>query len=175
SGLPDAADVEPDGTFRLENVAPGQYVSTLHMDSETHYVKSARMGSQNLLESDLNLTPGADVRPIEIVVSPAGATVAGTVLNANNQPVTGALVAIMRTSPPGFQWGSDCNHTGERGSFKFGRLAPGEYRVVAVERASELYCNDDDLLDKIRDAGERITLRENERLTRELKISRVRN
>jgi beta-lactamase regulating signal transducer with metallopeptidase domain len=127
----------PDGSgaFRLTDVNPERYVLAVENLPEGFYVKSARFGDQNALEKGVDLTRGG-APPIEIVLSGAAASAAGTVKDANGAPVAEAIVSLVpqdaaRRSQPMFY---SSVKTDASGAFKMTGLIPGEYRLYAFTR-----------------------------------------
>jgi hypothetical protein len=95
-------------------------------------VKSIRYGNLDVTHRELDTAEEAG--SLEMVLSVRAADIAGTVLDEMGKPVTGTSVTLWM---PGLASGAPDRATTTRtdaaGRFKFGRLAPGEYRLAAWE------------------------------------------
>ena len=95
------------------------------------YVKSARLGAQDLLEKGLQLEAGNPGGRIEVVVSSVGAQLEGSV-SGHDGPVIGARVSIApEPETPYNRSRSHSEKTDQRGHFVVTGLAPGTYRLRA--------------------------------------------
>jgi protocatechuate 3,4-dioxygenase beta subunit len=125
------ARVKKDGTFQLLDVPDGTFAFSIGGLDEGWYVKSVRLGPDNLLADGLSVEKGAGGGTIRIVVTKGGAELEGTVTQ-DDKPLIGARVRI--TPDPETPY----NHmlrsratTDQGGHFSVIGLAPGQYRVVA--------------------------------------------
>src|SRR5271166_2871267 len=73
------AEVKKDGTFELDGVADGSYMLGLWGLEQGWFVKSAHVGSADVLQNGVQVENGAAGGRLEIVISSAGAQVEGTV------------------------------------------------------------------------------------------------
>jgi hypothetical protein len=86
--------VREDGGFEIEDVEAGLYDVELFHLPEGFYMEAAHSGDRNVL--DLGFECAGKIAPLEIVLSPASATVDGVALDdKNQQPVAGATVALV--------------------------------------------------------------------------------
>ena len=92
------AEVKPDGTFVMQNVYDGSYRVRVFGYPEDYYVKSARQGGSEVLESGLTISRSQPPARLEIVLSPDGGRVNGTVLKEQS-PVSGAWVVLVPDPP----------------------------------------------------------------------------
>jgi hypothetical protein len=126
-------DVTEDGTFHVAGLGRTTYRVRMTGLPEEWYVRSAVFGTQNVLDSGLNLA-GADARhSLEITISPGVAQVNGVVLRGD-YPVPGAKVQLLPDPANPFRenrysavWADD------KGHFVVKNVAPGSYRVLAVD------------------------------------------
>ena len=125
------SDVKKDGTFEIKSVNDGDYAVTFWGLQDGWYVKSARLGAQDLLEKGLQLEAGNPGGRIEVVVSSVGAQLEGSV-SGHDGPVIGARVSIApEPETPYNRSRSHSEKTDQRGHFVVTGLAPGTYRLRA--------------------------------------------
>ena len=115
------------GDYRL-NVTAGIPAGT--------YVKSIRMGGEDLLRSSLHVTGGSP-NPIEITIGTDGGTVTGTVLDSSGRAFTNATIALVPDLPNRAHVEAYRNTTTDSdGNFRLSAVAPGNYKVLAWDWAS---------------------------------------
>jgi hypothetical protein len=115
------SDVQPDN-YHLEFLPP-----------ELLYVKSATLGGQDMLVSEVRIGPGAG--NIEVVISDDGGAVAGDVL-AGDAPAAGWIL-LERDGKPLRNIRSDAS-----GHFKIDTVPPGDYKIYAWDDNSNVeYAN----------------------------------
>jgi protocatechuate 3,4-dioxygenase beta subunit len=125
------AEVKPDGTFELTNVADGSYILRAGIAQKGWYVKSARLGATDVLEKGVQVERGAVPGTLEIVLSSASAQLDGTVTQ-DNKPVVGATIRV-RADPqtPYNDMRGEGGVTDQNGTFTIPTIPPGKYKVVA--------------------------------------------
>jgi len=129
-------------SLQLQNVAPGTYEVEINPNG-MFYVQSATSGTTNLLESHLSVAPGGSMQPIEIVMRDDVASLSGNV-SSDNQPLSATVMAIPeRSSAQPIMQPADSN-----GSFQFAFLAPGAYKILAVDHPEQLEYSNPDVLRK---------------------------
>ena len=123
--------VEKDGTFEITSVPEGDYAVQVQGLEHDWYVKSVRLGSNDVMERGLRLEKGAAGGKLEVVVSAASAQLEGLVTDGD-RVIMGAHVRI--TPHPETPYNRGRSHTAttdQTGRFSVTGLAPGEYRVIA--------------------------------------------
>ncbi|MGZ4732378.1 MAG: carboxypeptidase regulatory-like domain-containing protein [Terriglobales bacterium] len=124
-------DVKKDGTFEIKSVNDGDYAVMVWGLEKDWYVKSVRLGAQDLLEKGLQLESGSAGGRLEVVVSLASAQLEGSV-GGRDGAVIGAQVWIApEPETPYNRSRSRSEKTDQRGHFALAGLAPGTYRVRA--------------------------------------------
>jgi Carboxypeptidase regulatory-like domain len=119
-------------TFILRSLSPGKYRVAVNV-STSSYVQSAHCGSTDLLREELVLARGAPVPPIEIVLRDDMATL--TMALHSEDSLLRAAVLVMQDSAPMqsprlvYGFGGDASLSG---------LAPGGYRMFAVDSVEQL-------------------------------------
>ncbi|PYS25244.1 MAG: hypothetical protein DMG11_23275, partial [Acidobacteria bacterium] len=141
--LPYSQALNPDGTFRIDDVMPGEYqvVTCIAMVTNSagcirstpdFYLKSARFDSTDVLNKPLQFA-GATPTPLDIVLSPKPAQIDGTVLNGKQQPAANIQVVLI---PDRNRDRSDLYKLGltdSIGHFTIRGITPGAYKVFAWE------------------------------------------
>jgi hypothetical protein len=133
SAAPTVSDVAPDGTFRLNGVAPARY--RVMLSWPTAWVKAVTLGTTQAEGNVLNLRGGANGAPLTVLVSSAFGTISGKVLDGDN-PVAGARIALVRDD---FVSLGDVTFTASdaSGSYHIANVRPGKYRLAAIEEIDD--------------------------------------
>lgn len=131
-GGPQPRPVAADGTFRIDNVWPGDYRVFVSGLPAAFYVKEARLGDEDVLNGPLR-SVGPDSRVLDILISHNVGIIEGVVADAAGQPMPGAQVVLIPS------------RNRERtelfrpvladlsGRFTIPGVAPGEYTLAAWE------------------------------------------
>jgi hypothetical protein len=128
--------VKQDGTFEVTSVPDGNYAFHVWGLEQDWYVKTARLGPDDILEKGLQLEKGAAGGRIEVVISSASAQIEGSVTDGD-QAMIGAHVRISPDpETPYNRFRSRSAATDQTGHFLIAGLAPGKYRVSARSTAS---------------------------------------
>src|SRR6185503_1829058 len=110
-GIPNATArgmVQADGTFSLQNVGPGEYriyvppliasfqwgAPSIPQGLQNMYVKSVRMGNEDLLRSRVRVSGGAPPGQIEVVIG-TGGRFNGNAMNDRREPVPNVTVVLV--------------------------------------------------------------------------------
>jgi hypothetical protein len=129
------AAVKKDGSFSIEQVPPGEWLMNFNPNQAAMFEKSVMLGDKDYLYKRIEIPAGSDA-PLNIVLSSNVATVEGTVdtggVDAKRagillEPV-GKLHELARFY---YQVLAD-----ESGKFKLSRIAPGRYKIFALEKIS---------------------------------------
>ena len=123
--------VKPDGSFELKNVPEGNYAVRVSGGDESRwYVKSARLGSDDVLEQGLEVEKGTG-GTLEIVISAARGQLEGSVTQ-DEKPVVGARVRVVPDPETAYnRMRRRDTTTDQNGQFVLPGVAPGKYRVTA--------------------------------------------
>jgi protocatechuate 3,4-dioxygenase beta subunit len=132
------AEVKKDGSFELNGVSDGSYVLQAYPSEPGWYVKSAHMGSEDVLQNGVQVENGAPVRNLEIVIGSDSGQLEGTVTdNDQNHALAGVQVRV-RPDPPTefnrFPWHQAS--TDQNGHYVLKDVPPGKYNVIAKIPAS---------------------------------------
>lgn len=114
--------------MQFSGVPPGTYELNIGLPYDaSFYVESASSGSVNLFRDNLVLS--GSVPPIDVVLRDDPATLSGTVFSGK-VPVSGLVVLIFDNPSKPTTFVAD-----PTGAYRISGLAPGAYRVFAVEPA----------------------------------------
>lgn len=166
-----AARPKEDGSLQFMNVRPGKYAVAVGGLPQGSYVKSIRLGGQDVTYTPIDFTGGANGF-IEIVVSGNGAGVTGTIRSSKGDAIPYAMVTI---------WPKDRNarplgngivtvNADASGTFRFSGLAPGEYLIAAWEEVEQGFTQSPDFLVRFDREATSVTVREGSRETVEAKL-----
>jgi len=159
--------VRNDGSFTVNNVANGQYQLQLQDAAEDYFVKSARLGDKDVLDSGIDASRGA-AGTLEIVLS-RGGQIEGVVLNAEDQPATGAAVVLVPEQRGHWRLYKE-NTTDQYGRYHIKGIAPGDYKLFAWEDVENGAYEDPEFLKGFESRGEGVTIGEGGHESKQLKL-----
>lgn len=149
------AQVDADGRFSLPGVTPGEWQLSV-TPVPPGYLKSARFGDKDVRYTTFEVGSNGDV-PLNVVVSANTATVEGTIEGDSKR--AGILIA-----PVGpyhnflrFYYGAPSDG---RGKFHLTGIAPGKYKIFALEKMAAASFRTPEAADQLDDLGEVIDLAE---------------
>lgn len=126
-----SARAKQDGSFQITDVLEGTYAVHVYGMEQGWYVKSARLGGEDVLQKGLELEKGASGETLEIVISPASAQLEGSV-SEDDKPAAGAEIQVKpEPETPYNRMRSRSGSTDQNGRFIFNTLPPGKYRITA--------------------------------------------
>ncbi len=163
--------VSADGTFQLEGVGPDTYELRVTGAGDDFYLKSARLGNEDVLEAGLDLSSGeAPSGTLELSFSPDGGRIAGFVNNSKDEPVIGAQVALVpearrRQRRDLFKQTT----TDQNGVFTLRGIPPGRYQVFAWEDVEAGAWQDPEFLQQYEKKGKRYEIEEGSKVSVELR------
>jgi len=125
--------LQEDGTFRVENTAPGRYWTPVMLLPEGFYVKSARSGGVDALIDPVDLTEGNAT--LDLVLANTAGEVSGMVRNERGEAQTNLKVTLWPEVATGGRMndGIFSAVTDQSGSFRFRTVPPGNYHLAAWE------------------------------------------
>jgi len=135
-GRESVSPAQKDGTFKLTDVADGEYSVSVLSNCVVCYTKAAAAGSTNLLKTGLVVSSGDGPGSIEIVYSANTGTTSGTVTGADDLPAPGAYVMLVPES--GVRDTEDDTKsaaiTDQYGRFEIRGVPPGHYKALAWQK-----------------------------------------
>jgi protocatechuate 3,4-dioxygenase beta subunit len=131
------ARVKKDGSFEMMDVPEGNFTFNISGLEEGWYVKSARMGSDDILADGLQIEKGQGGGAIQVVVSNSSAQLEGSV-KKDGIALVGARVRLKPDPETAFnRLRARSTSTDQSGRFAFTGVAPGQYRVLAKSSVNE--------------------------------------
>jgi hypothetical protein len=132
---PYSSPVAKDGSFAIEDVPPGGWILNLNPSPIGVFTKSTLLGDKDFHHKLIEIPPGLD-QPLNIVVSTNAATVEGEI-DAGNAGGDAKRAGIL-LEPIG-QWHTFARFyysaiADENGKFKVNGVAPGKYKIFALEK-----------------------------------------
>ena len=169
-------NVKDDGTFTMDSVSPGKYFLNVNTPAGT-YLKSVRLGNQEDLGKELDLSQGSG--QIAVVFSYGVAEVDGTVqfpqaststsasttdtASAGQPPATpDASIALVPDTLNDDGSGMHFGNSGSGGSFTVKNLPPGHYRAYALEKMDLQELQNPDVLKQLEGKGVDVDLKAND-------------
>ncbi len=134
-GVPSPARTSPmaNGEFAIMDAIPAEYLLTVSDLPDDVYVKAARQGDKDVLESAVAV--GAEsTAPLQILLAPDGGRITVAILRADSRPAVGAQVVLVpdsarRKQPDRYRLGT----SGEDGLVTMRGIPPGDYKLFAWE------------------------------------------
>ncbi len=164
------AEVNPDNTFVFNNVPEGAYRVSIAGVPGTGYLKSARIGGQDVLTDGLIVTRGRR-GALELVISTLTGTLDGTVVDSAGKPFNAARVVLV---PEGARRKTASLYrlatSDAYGRFALRAIPPGEYKVFAWDVVDGGAWQDPEFLRPFEDYGQRVHVTENGQHNAEVKV-----
>ncbi len=157
--------------FKADGISPGKYFLSIAVPAG-EFVKSIKAGSSELGSRQLDLTAGGTV-DLAILVKSGSATVGGALVEAaqaNNTAVPLARIVAIAFPPKVADSGLYFGVTDSTGHFAINNVAPGTYRVCALQSFDVELFQNPSLLKNIADKGTEVELQENENKSIELSL-----
>ncbi len=129
-----AAKVGKEGKLTLNGVSNGDYWIEVTGAPEPCFLKSARAGGSDVLESGLMVSGGVSPGALEVVMNCKGGVVEGVVLDSQQQPASSGRVVLV---PEGSRRSQSqlfkATTPDQLGHFVLDGVAPGAYKLFAWE------------------------------------------
>ena len=135
--IPNYAEILPDGTFKVENVVPGEYRIEVAWIRSSFYIKEARFAGTDVLARPF-IFNGNEPGNLEIVLGSDVATVEGLVTNNRMAAASGAQVVLVPDKARHRTELFKAVTTDQKGHYSIPNVPPGDYKLYAWE-AVELY------------------------------------
>ncbi|HYL10028.1 MAG TPA: carboxypeptidase-like regulatory domain-containing protein [Candidatus Acidoferrales bacterium] len=163
--------VKSDGSFVLNNVSEGTYRVWVYGQSEDSYLKAAKYGSEEALDSGITVQRGGPNGTLEVVLSPNGARIEGSVTNADSLPAAGVWVVLVpEAARRNQEWLFKTATTDQNGRFVLRGIPPGEYKLFSWEEVEPGAWFDLDFLKPYESKGETVRVEEGGHASVDLKL-----
>ncbi len=116
----------------LKNLPPGRYWLAVSKLPDGFYLKEARFGQQDVLESGLDLQPG-DASSLDLVIGPGAAELVVTARAEGASAAARAIVTLVPKDPKGRTGLYRVVLADDKGTVRLRNVVPGEYLVFAWE------------------------------------------
>ncbi len=160
-----------DGSFVLTNISDGSYEVSAWGLPEDAYLKSARLGNDEVLLSGVEINGGQAAGPLEIVVSASGGRLDGAV-GKDDKPLSGATVVLVPNDAAmrkDTRWLKQTT-TDQYGGFTLRGIRPGEYKVFAWEKVEPGAYQDPSFLKQFEDKAVAVEIKEGSKQTMRLGV-----
>lgn len=164
----------PDYKFDAQLRPERRYRAAVRNLPEDYYLKSLAISGHDVPPD--NVMVSGTRGEMEIVLSPTGARIEGTLLDAKEEPTRGSILLVPDTPEPGPPDLFRRTSADSKGKFTLRGVAPGSYRLVALESVSlETEINDPDFFRTIGNRGQGLTVEESGKYTVSLKLDNAEN
>jgi protocatechuate 3,4-dioxygenase beta subunit len=153
--------VSADGAFEIRGLMAGRHHLVVEGLPPPWFVASMARQGRDFTDRPLEIADGASLREIRIVLSDAGAEVAGEVTGGDGAPLPDRLVIAGPADPDGWRPTSRTvrvTRTDAAGRFRLAGLPPGEYRVAAPPVADDRALFQPDVIRRAIESGHPATL-----------------
>jgi hypothetical protein len=172
---PSGLAIHDDGRFSLTGLF-GPMRLTAPEAMPGWYLKSVMIGGVDVTDSSYDFgRAGTDVPEAQVVLSNAGASIAGSILDGVGRRATAAIVVAFSVNRS--NWFDGSRHikqsaSGPNGSFDVTGLPPGEYFVAAVDAAGASGVPTPESFESLVQGSVRVTVRDGQSQTIELRLIR---
>ena len=162
-----------DGRFTANNLTPGQYFLRVGALPAGWFLSSITADGEDALDWPIDLGAG-EVLDVRIIVSTRGTQLRGLAHDARLRPVSGAAIIVL----PARQTTWSPNRTRYtrahgNGNFSITGLPPGDYLIVAIDDGAAENWQDPGTVATLRALATRVTVKEGEERTVQLRVSPV--
>jgi protocatechuate 3,4-dioxygenase beta subunit len=149
--------VDAAGKFTIANIPEARYTFQISGLPATAYVADIRQGGTSVMDN--GFVHNQSATPVQIVVDPNGATLQGTVVNADGKPAANVTVVLV---PPQSRRQNAFLYknvtTNETGGFTMKGVSPGPYTIFAWESVPPTAWQNAEFLSKYESRGQQISL-----------------
>lgn len=121
-------------TFRISSLSAGNYTFLVNTN-ENFYVKSARSGNVDLMNSPIEIGEGVEIKDVQVVLSTDVGSLKGKISNFTATERAFVFLLPVNKSGMNMLFGAGRGNVGKTGEFE-AKAAPGEYYAVAVGESS---------------------------------------
>jgi hypothetical protein len=154
--------IADDGTFSIENVAPGKYYPQVSGAPNGAYLQSVRLGQQEVLGKELDFSNGGSGE-LEIVFRYGVAQVTGTIQipqDANRSSTSDFMVVLVPASLNADGSGIIFGRMDQTATFTMKNLPPGRYLAYALEQVDTNQLQNPEVLKQLASRAVEVELKE---------------
>ena len=164
------SEVKEDGTFTLPNIAGEIYRAFVQGLPAGYYLKSVRIGDEELKETGIDATREVSGTLLLTVSSNAG-QIEGVVTDAKQKPVPGATVVLVPEPKKRERYDAFTQLTTDQyGRYALKTVEPGEYKLFAWEDMESEEYLDPEFLKPVEARGSAITIHEGSHESADLQL-----
>jgi len=130
-----SARPDPEGRFSMTGVLPGRYVLIASDVSAGYLIRSVQLDGAEVGDLPIEVGSSRQIQGLDVRLSPNGASVAGTLFDADGRPNSDLLVIVFPADDKYWLPGSTRVRTARPatdGKYSVRSLPPGSYRVGVV-------------------------------------------
>jgi hypothetical protein len=153
--------VGDDLSFKIGNLGQDAYDINVYGLPENFYLKSVRIGDQDVTESGADFTQGAPAGEMTVTVNPNAAQIEGNVQNAKGENAAGATITLIPDEKHrSLTWLYKTASTDQNGHFTMKGVRPGEYKIYAWEEVQNGAYMDPEFVKPHESAGKDVSAKE---------------
>lgn len=153
------AQLNADHTFVVQNITQDAFDISVNGLPDGFYLKSIRMGQQDVTETGVDFSQGVSADEMTIVVNPNGGEVDGTVQNSQGEIAAGAIATLIpEEAHRSTFWLYKTANTDQNGHFTMKGVRPGKYSVYAWDDMDSGAYQDPDFVRPHESAGEKLSI-----------------
>lgn len=160
--------LSPDGSCKMMGVTHGRYHVRVSGGPKTYYVRSLEIGEREFHDSILEIGGGPVQQQVLIELAPNGGEVSG-IVRGEKGGVGGVLVLLL-AQDGSFSAVVAGAHTSEDGSYVFQGIAPGKYKLLALNKNHSRLILSDEVFELDRNVTEEIEVGAGDRITQDLRM-----
>jgi hypothetical protein len=165
--------VAEDGTFLLENVAPGKYMVGFAGEAPPWTLASAISGGIDTLDAFLDVPRDRDVRDLVLTLRDKSSELSGTVTDGAGKAAADRIAVVFPADERLWVAGErriKAMPLGEDGTYGFEEMRPGSYLVAITEGVENDEWLNPDFLKKLLTAAIPVSIGEGEKKVQNLRI-----
>ncbi len=140
--------VGADGKFTISRVSPGHYNLNVNIPPRGGFLKSVRLGDEEVRFKPMEIKPGSEAA-LTIVISTHGAKIEGQVDAAGGDPGRAAILVAPVGELHDFARFYYSVVADDHGKFRLLGLAPGKYKVFALEKLAPVPLRSPEVADQL--------------------------
>lgn len=160
--------LSPNGGCKMTGIRRGRYHVRVSGGPKTSYVRALEIGEREFYDGILEIGGGPAQQKVLIELAPDGGEVSG-IVRGEKGAVDGVLVLLLAQDGT-FSAIVATVRTSEDGSYVFQGIAPGKYKLFALNKKYSRFIWSDEVLELDRNVTEEIEVRAGDRISQDLKM-----